>query len=383
MALESMQIVVWGTCDLGKPRTRILLRGIKSTDSDIIECRADVWQGVADKSQVHGFGHRVRLLARWLGSYPGLLLRYLRLPKHDCVVIGYLGHLDVLALWPLAKLRGTPVVWDAFLSLYSTVVEDRQLVGRSHLLAYFLFAWEWLACRAADLILLDTEAHGDYFVQRYGIRKQKVAAVFIGVEPEVFPRPTVVSPRTDAGEPFTVVFFGQFIALHGLETIYEAARLSRGLPVRWILIGQGQEEAKLEARLKEDPLPHLKRIPLLPYPELLKWIDRADVCLGIFGDTDKASRVIPNKVFQILRVGKPLITRDSPAIRELLNDQMAGVCLVPPADPKALFEAVERMQSRRDELRRQVLHAEVAEQIVPDAIGRSMLRQMERLVLQH
>ena len=123
-----MRIVVWGTYDLGKPRVRILLRGLRENGVEVLDCHTQVWNGVDDKSQVNGIWAKLKILLRWLGSYPGLIWRYLRLPRHDAVLLGYLGHLDVLALWPFAKLRGVPLVWDAFLSLYDTVVDDRKLV---------------------------------------------------------------------------------------------------------------------------------------------------------------------------------------------------------------------------------------------------------------
>jgi glycosyltransferase involved in cell wall biosynthesis len=52
--------------------------------------------------------------------------------------------------------------------------------------------------------------------------------------------------------------------------------------------------------------------------------------------------VIPNKAFQALACGAPLITADTPAARELLTDGVSAL-LVPPGDPEALAGAVRRL----------------------------------------
>ena len=41
--------------------------------------------------------------------------------------------------------------------------------------------------------------------------------------------------------------------------------------------------------------------------------------MGIFGTSEKATRVVPNKVFQALAMKKPILTSDTPAIRELFT----------------------------------------------------------------
>jgi glycosyltransferase involved in cell wall biosynthesis len=128
--------------------------------------------------------------------------------------------------------------------------------------------------------------------------------------------------------------------------------------------------------LAEEPLPHLRWIPWVPYAELAGHIHAADVCLGIFGASPKAADVIPNKVFQIVSCGKPLITRDGPAIRELLAPGR-GVYLVPPADPEALLAALDRFCAERDELAGTVLHAAARERISPRAVGRDLLAVLE------
>jgi len=363
-----MRVVLWGTYDTGKPRIRILLRGLQENGVEVIECHKEVWGGVDDKSQVRGVFNKFRLLFRWLLAYPLLVFRYLRLPRHDVVLIGYMGQLDVLILRPFASIRGVPMVWDAFLSLYNTVVEDRRMISARNPLARLLWLWEWMACRVADRVVLDTRAHADYFVETFRVPREKTASVFVGAEPEAFP----IAPErsTMANAAPIVLFYGQFIPLHGIETIIRAARAARDEQIDWVIIGSGQEAERVQSLIDVDPIPRLNWIPWVNYAELSPWILRSTVCLGIFGDTDKAARVIPNKAFQILMSGKPLVTRDSAAMRELVEPGQPGVWLVPPADPDALLRAV------REAVNAPVpvdLHVALRERISPLAIGQHLL----------
>lgn len=370
-----MRVVFWGTYDKGKPRVRILLQGLRENGVDVVECHREVWGGIEDKSQVRGIAKKLGIVLRWVLAYPVLAWRYLRLPRHDAVVVGYLGQLDVLVLWPLAKLRGVPVVWDAFLSLYNTVVEDRRLLARHNPLAWILRTWERLACRAAHLVVLDTQAHGRYFAETFGIAPRKIKAVFVGAEPAAFSPGTVTARSIE--QPPTVLFYGQFIPLHGIDTVVRAAKLTEGDGIRWQIVGTGQEAGRVRDLVQQLAPANLEWIEWIPYTRLIEALRSADVCLGIFGATDKAARVIPNKAFQILMSGRPLITRDSPAIRELLAPEMPGVWLVPPADPGALADAV------RDVVAHPMppeLHAALRPQIEPREIARHLLMHMGPLL---
>ena len=373
------RVVAWGTYDLGKPRVRILLRGLRENSVPVHECHADVWTGVEDKSQLSGVLPNLRRLARWVASYPKLLWCYLKAPRHDVVLVPYMGHLDILILWPFAKLRGAKLVWDAFLSLYNTVVEDRQMLGPSNPLAWLIYALEWLATRVADRVVLDTATHADYFARRYSLPPRKLGSVFVGAEIERFPRLPPLVPK-DPDEPLIVLFYGQFVPLHGIRTIIEAARQIDDGSVRWILVGKGQEETAVRDSLARMPVKNLEWHSWVPYDGLIEWIARADVCLGIFSKSEKAARVIPNKAFQVLAAGRPLITRDSPAIRELLSEQEPGVYLVPPEDVQALADAIERFREDRASLVRRPLYEEIRQRISKQSVGAAFLSE---LVLPH
>jgi len=379
---KELRVLAWGTYDLGKPRTRILLQGFLLNHVLLEECHSNVWAGVEDKSQIRNLSTIIRFFLKWLYAYPDLIWRFLRTTKPDVVFIGYLGQLDVLVLWPFAKMRSVPVIWDAHLSLYSTVVEDRKMIKSTNLLARFLFLWEWVACKTADFVLLDTQAHVRYFIEKFKVRREKIGSVYVGAEPDYF-YPEIEgngAPVTD--DSITAFFFGQFIPLHGIETIILAAQQMNNPRVNWLIAGKGQVEAQIRQMLDDNPVENLIWVPWVPHEELFKEIHAADVCLGIFGDSDKASRVIPNKVFQIIACGCPLITRDSPAIRELITPPYKGIYLVPPSDPDALIQAINLFIEDLDELRKAELFSDIQGLIHPAAIGKALLDIINREIIQ-
>lgn len=366
----AMRIVYWGTYEKGRERYRILMDGFRQSGMEILECHGDVWEGVRDKGMMSGWRSKSRIFVKYVLAYAKLIYRYLRLPHHDAVFVGYLGHFDVLILWPFAKLRRKPIVWDAILSIYIAFTSDRALVPPSHPLARLMFAVEWVSCHAADLVLLPSDARARHFSSRYHMRRGCAQSVFLGVEPERFPMRTKSWEEDSNTDPLTVLFYGQFMPLHGVETIIHAARMMKNDPIHWSLIGSGQVEEMVQKMLEEEPLPNLEWIRWVPYGELAGWIHRSDVALGIFGDSEKAATSIPNKVFQIISTGTPLITRDSPAIREIVNPKMPGVYLIPPNDPKSLVNAIQKVNTDRKGFSQLYLHSEITKCFQPEAIGK-------------
>lgn len=178
----------------------------------------------------------------------------------------------------------------------------------------------------ADLVVADTDAQAELF-RRLGARR--AASCFVGAEERLF------RPRWHRPEQFTALFVGKLIPLHGLETILAAARLLPEIPFR--VIGSGQLERQLEGRPA-----NVEWVRWIDYAALPGEYHRAACALGIFGRSEKAARVIPNKAFQALACGTPLVTANTPASRELLVDGESAL-LVPAGDPEALAEAIGRL----------------------------------------
>jgi glycosyltransferase involved in cell wall biosynthesis len=374
----ALRLLLLGTYDLGKPRTRLLRECLRVIDPQLREVHFAVWQGVEDKSELRGPGARLELGLKLALAMPWLALRYLFAGPHDVVVVGYMGLFDMLLLAPLARLRGKPVVWDAFLSIYDTYARDRGLGAEGGPVAGTLRRMERMACRVASRVVLDTRAHAALMGDLHAVPAARLDAVLVGAEEGVFALPTASQPRADQG-PLEVLFYGQFIPLHGIDTIVDAALDPRGRCYRWTIIGQGQEAARIDARLAGADAPHIRRIAWVDYSRLGEEMARADICLGIFGTSDKAARVIPNKVFQALQAGKPLITRDSPAMRELAGGDAPGLYLVPPADPVALLDALARFGGERTSLP-PTLHGRLREAFAFPALVEQWRLVIERAV---
>lgn len=334
-----MRILVWGTYDRGKPRIRILCNGMRAVGIHVDEIHTNIWTGVEDKSQVTGVVARLRLLGRWIFAYPRLIWRLIRAPKPDLLLISYPGILDAFIASFVGRMRHIPVAWDVFISIYDTIVEDRKMHKKNGLAARLLYGLERRALQRVDLAFMDTQAHARRIESLFDLPEKSCGSVWVGAETEHFLQHGLPSARA-AGAPLKILFYGQFIPLHGIPTIVEAARILRGAPIEWTLVGRGQEAEKVRAMLDTDPLPKLRWIPWVEYKELERWMAKSDICLGIFGESQKAASVIPNKVFQIVAAGRPLITRDSPAIRELLSPNPGCVYLVPSGDAAALASAV-------------------------------------------
>lgn len=360
-----MKIVLWGTYDTGKPRVRILRDGLRAHGVEVTEIHAGIWEDIGDKSALRGAGKWLRRGLRLLAAYPGLIWRYLRAPPHDLVLVSYPGQLDVLVLRPFAWIRRKPVVFDWFISAFDTVVEDRKLLGRRNPMAWLLWMAERLAAGAADFAFMDTATHARRVEKLFRLAPDSMGNVWVGAE-EIFFRPAA---RRTGEDRLQVLFYGQFIPLHGIDTIVEAAHLLRDAPVQWTLIGRGQEAPRIRSLLGAQHLPNLRWLEWVPYEDLAGWIARSDVCLGIFGTSEKAASVIPNKVFQTVAAGRPLVTRDSPGIRELLVDRPPCVRLVRAGDARALAGVIHDYSGIVHTLKNANCHADLRNRVDPSAVG--------------
>ncbi|MBI4801360.1 MAG: glycosyltransferase [Elusimicrobia bacterium] len=337
-----MKICYWGTYDSGYPRNRTIIAGLRKNGAEVTELNEPLWKSTREKlKRASAWWKNPGFLLRWLAIYFKLAFRFLREKDVDVLFVGYSGHFDMFAAKILSAAAGIPLVFDAFLSLYEAFTVDRSTLAPGGFRAKLLYCVDKYSCALADVVLLDTNAHIDYFCSTFKLPREKFRRSFIGASEDAF-QP---APPGPGKKPFLVLHFGRYIPLHGLKHIVRAAKkLEAGQDILFRFIGSGEEFEPTLKLAVELGLRRTEFIRFLEPPELIKHIAEADLCLGVFGETAKAARVIPNKVYEAMAMGRPVLTGRSPAAAELLTDgEDCLLCAM--ADPDALAASILRLKN--------------------------------------
>lgn len=269
-----------------------------------------------------------------------------RLSMADLIWVPCFRQRDLAAAVRWGRRKNIPVVFDPLISAYDKQVFERKKFSVESRKARKLLEWEQRLFAKADLVIADTWEHARYFTDVLQLDSKRIAVVPVGAEEDLF-QPALIETPSEAVPP--VLFFGSFLNLQGPETIVQAARLYQGPPVVWKLIGEGP--LLDSCRQQAAGLSSVEFYPWVRYEELPAEINRADILLGVFGTSEKAGRVIPNKVYQALACGKPLITRAAPAYPESFHgDNNLGICWVDPGSPRQLAERVAELVTDRANL---------------------------------
>lgn len=299
------RICFFGRYNPEYPRNKVLRKGLEENGVEVIECRTD-------------------LLG--IKKYLDLVKKHSSVKnEYDVLLVPFSGWYFVF----LAKfLTKKPIFFDALVSIYDSVVLDRKDFKKNDIKAKYFWLIDWMSSRFADKIILDTNEHIRYFIKEFGVDKEKIIKIPLTA------MPVENISMSKSGSKFIVHYHGRLVPLQGVEYILEASKLLSGYSdIHFNIIG-----SRIKKKYDKELFKNVDFIDDVNYEKLLKYISDSDICLGIFGDSDKTKRVIPFKVFEYISMKKPVITADTVAVRELFNEN--SLKLTPVSNPKAIAEAI-------------------------------------------
>lgn len=309
-----------------------------------------------------------------LSRLRSVIARFPRDRRVDLVLVPMGNQLVAPAYWLMSKLFRMPIVLDYFLGL-TDQAQDRGGVSADRLALY----------RALDRFniarmdgITDTAAHRAAFEQLVGVTPRRMGVIPVGINDDLF-QPL---PLTPSGQGVTVQFVGTFIPFQGVDVILRAAALLKpDAAIHFDIVGEGQTYPAARALAETLELANVSFLPYIPYDQLAASMRRSTIQLGVFGDSFKTAYVVPNKVFEGLALGLPVITARSPALDEFFTPG-EHLVTVPPGDPQQLAEAIKRLAGSAPERDRlgKAAAARIREAFLPAQIGLQLKTMIETLL---
>jgi glycosyltransferase involved in cell wall biosynthesis len=248
-----------------------------------------------------------------------------------------------ITAWLLGRWKKVPLLfevrdlWPQF-AIAIGVLKNPLLICLSQWLEKNLYT-------AADVVVVNSPGFVDH-VRQHGARR--VELVPNGADPRMF-------DPADDGQAFRIAnrLEGNFIILyagaHGISNdlgvVLEAAGILQRQAagnIHFVFLGDGKEKASLVQLARGNGLENVLFLPPAPKSGMAQALAAADACLAILKPLDEYKTTYPNKVFDYMAAGRPVLLAIDGAIRQVVEAAGCGV-FVPPGDAPALAKMVLRM----------------------------------------
>lgn len=261
----------------------------------------------------------------------------------DVLVVPHLGDTAVLAVKPLTVVLGTPLVYISHNGLSFTLIENRSTVPPASFSADFLRQLDRLIQRWADKTVVFSAYSGEILAEAFGLPVERYGVVYIGVQESKFS----IERSESSTEGPDVLYWGNFIPHHGVETMVDAAA-SRP-EYEFIFAGHSEQRERIVARAEEQGLDNVSFPGFVSDDRLAKYIHDASVVLGPIGDYTQTAMNIGTKVAEAASMRKAIVFGDHPAPNEVFDHRRSAL-LVEPENEDALVSALDDVLAD-DELR--------------------------------
>jgi glycosyltransferase involved in cell wall biosynthesis len=294
-----------------------------------------------------GFGHRLLTLMSFMLTS---IVVGIREPRPDVIApctppffLGITGY--VLSLWHRA-----PLVYEVR-DLWSEVAFQLGIVKNQWVIAAVRKLERFLYSRSRFIVI-----NSPGFIkplESMGVAADRIRLIPNGVDLDEFrplpaERERVRSENSWDGK-FVVMYAGSLGMANGLNMMLEAAALMREIAdVLFVLVGDGQQRAELEASARTRQLTNVQFMGAVPKQRIPELLAGADAGVATLLDIPLFRTTYPNKVFDYMACAKPTLIAIDGVIREVIDASRGGL-FVPPQDAAALVDGVRWLRQNPEE----------------------------------
>ena len=266
------------------------------------------------------------------------------------------GHVDVvwgtsppifqgLTAWALARLKRARFLfevrdlWPDF-AIAVGVLKNPTAIKMTLWLERFLY-------QHADRMMVNSPAYVAHVKSRGA---KSVELVPNGADPAMFnPLDDGSSFRqaNQLSDHFVVLYAGAHGMSNDLNVVLDCARLLAPNPVfRFVLLGDGKEKLALQARAAELELKNILFLPSVPKSEMAAALAGTQACIAILKPIEAYKTTYPNKVFDYMAAGRPVVLAIDGVIREVVEEADCGV-FPHPGDAQDMANAIQFLEADR------------------------------------
>jgi glycosyltransferase involved in cell wall biosynthesis len=215
---------------------------------------------------------------------------------------------------------------DFYISNYETRVIDHQVLTKKSTRAKFLFYFERLILLKSTKVFFLTQTEKTHHLYSFNIdddiKKYKVIPLVIENKNSTKKKGISLNKKDE----ITICWWGSFLPLHGIDTIIEAIKLLDNKKFKLYLFGNNDLKTKYyidyvnQNNLNDFII--IKSNYTFKNDKLENFlVEKCDIALGNFGNSDKALYVLPNKVVEATSLKIPIISGSSIGPQEYFNQK--------------------------------------------------------------
>ncbi|MDP1689257.1 MAG: glycosyltransferase, partial [bacterium] len=372
IADTTLKICFFGTYDGNYSRNQILLKGLKMNGACVDEVHLGLNKENIDKDEHLSIFAMLKRIFRKLKFIPIILKNWNKIRSCDIIFVAHPPHLDIPFAYILAKIFRKPLVSDIQYALSTMFVDEFGLLPVYSIKSKALKLIDKLIFSLSDFNLFDTDLSRNFYQKMFRIPMEKTNVLPIGADNDIYQYSGINTNRNK----LTVIYYGLYNPMHGVEHIVECARLLKEKDdIEFLMIGNGQTYLENKNRADEFGLKNMVFLSEVMEKDAKEYLDKGDIFLGFMNKSVGAENSVPNKVFQGLSMGKAVVTAETPIMIKVFK-QKENIYLVKLGDANSLCAAILDLKNNLDLLNKIAKngHEIYMTKFTPEAIGKSLIK---------
>jgi glycosyltransferase involved in cell wall biosynthesis len=263
--------------------------------------------------------------------------RIFRLALNQNAVVYHFHDPELIPIGLILKFLGKKVIYDVHEDYQASIYTKDWLPSLIRTTVSNLFDWlEKKSSQKFNYIITAT----DHISKRFGNIKNIVLHNY----PIIENGNSEFGCQKSKGE-YTIIYAGGLARIRGIREIAESiGHINDRFHVKLKLLGKFNDrdfETQIRSLAEFDKI----ELSYVPYTEVFSHLSSAHVGLAMFHPVPNHIDSMPNKLFEYMSAGLPIIASDFPLWKQIVEGNKCGIT-VDPMNPKAIAEAIEYLLER-------------------------------------